>query len=184
MSGTPIVRKAHPSDVPLLQELITRSARGLSVGYYTRAQTDAAIRYVFGVDSQLIADGSYFVVELDGVIVACGGWSARRTLFGGDQAKSGTDPLLDPATEPARIRAFFVDPPMARHGLGRRLIDACIQAASGAGFRSLELVATLPGEPLYAAAGFTVAERFELALPGDVRVPVARMRRDLPPTFT
>jgi GNAT superfamily N-acetyltransferase len=184
MSGTPIVRKAQPSDVSLLQELIARSARGLSVGYYTSAQTDAAIRYVFGVDSQLIADGSYFVVELDGVIVACGGWSARRTLFGGDQAKFDTDPLLDPATEPARIRAFFVDPPMARHGLGRRLIDECVRAASAAGFQSFELVATLPGEPLYAAAGFTVAERFELALPGDVHVPVARMRRDLQPIST
>ncbi len=181
MSSASIVRRAQPSDVPLLQELIARSARGLSVGYYTPEQTDAAVRYVFGVDSQLIADGSYFVVELDGVIVACGGWSARRTLFGGDQAKSGTDPLLDPAIEPARIRAFFVDPPMARHGLGRRLIDECVRAAGAAGFRSLELVATLPGEPLYAAAGFTVAERFELALPGDVHVPVARMRRDLRP---
>ena len=174
-----MIRVAEPADVPILQELIARSARGLSVGYYTPAQTEAAVRHVFGVDSQLIADGTYFVVELEGTVVACGGWSRRRTLFGGDQAKSGADPLLDPASEPARIRAFFVDPRLARRGLGRRLIDECTRAAHAAGFRSIELVATLPGEPLYAAAGFTVTERFELALPGDVRVPVARMRRDL-----
>jgi len=171
------IRKAQPADVPALQTLIARSARELSVGYYSRAQADAAIRHVFGVDSQLIADGTYFVLELDGAIVACGGWSRRRTLFGGDQAKSETDPLLDPAIEPARIRAFFVDPRHARQGFGRQLIEACTRAADAAGFQSLELVATLPGEPLYAASGFTVAERFELSLPDDVRVPVARMRR-------
>jgi N-acetylglutamate synthase-like GNAT family acetyltransferase len=179
MPLVPSIRKAQPADIPVLQELIARSARELSIGYYTPAQTDAAIRHVFGVDSQLIADGTYFVVELEGTIVACGGWSRRRTLFGGDKAKPDSDPLLDPATEPARIRAFFVDPRLARRGLGRRLIEECSRAADAAGFRSLELVATLPGEPLYAAAGFAVAERFELALPGDVRVPVARMRRTL-----
>jgi GNAT superfamily N-acetyltransferase len=112
-------------------------------------------------------------------VVACGGWSKRRTLFGGDQTKAGSDPLLDPAVEPARIRAFFVDPGMARTGLGRQLMAECIRAAGVAGFSSLELVSTLPGEPLYLASGFTVTERFELALPDNVRVPVARMRRDL-----
>lgn len=176
-----MIRVAQPSDVPVLQELIARAARGLSVGYYTPAQTEAAVRYVFGVDSQLIADATYFVVEQGGSVVACGGWSRRRTLFGGDQAKSDVDPLLDPAIESARIRAFFVDPRLARQGLGRLLIEECTRAARAAGFRSLELVATLPGEPLYAAAGFTVVERFELALPGDVGVPVARMRRVLDP---
>jgi GNAT superfamily N-acetyltransferase len=174
-----MIRVARPADVPVLQELIVRSARELSVGYYTTAQTEAAVRYVFGVDSQLIADETYFLVEESAAVVACGGWSRRRTLFGGDQAKPAVDPLLDPAIEPARIRAFFVDPRHARRGLGRRLIDECMRAARAAGFRSLELVATLPGEPLYVAAGFTVTERFELTLPGDVRVPVARMHRGL-----
>ena len=175
-AGALNLRPALPTDIPALQDLIARSARALSVSYYTPVQTEAAIRYVFGVDSQLIADGTYFLIEDEGQIVACGGWSKRRTLFGGDQAKAGPDPLLDPAVESARIRAFFVEPRMARRGLGRRLIAACLAGARAAGFRTLELVATLPGEPLYLAAGFTVAERFELALPQGVRVPVSRMR--------
>ncbi|HYL54640.1 MAG TPA: GNAT family N-acetyltransferase [Gemmatimonadales bacterium] len=174
-----LLRLAQPGDVPSLEALIARSARGLSVGYYTPAQTEAAVRYVFGVDSQLIADRTYFVIESDGQVVACGGWSRRRTLFGGDHAKSGPDPLLDPATEPARIRAFFVDPRMARRGLGRRLMSECIKEARAAGFGALELVSTLPGEPLYVATGFSVIERFDLTLPGDVLVPVTNMRLHL-----
>ena len=169
------VRLAQPKDVADLQDLITRSARGLSVGYYTPAQTEAAVRYVFGVDSQLIADRTYFVIEADAQLVACGGWSRRRTLFGGDQAKSGPDPLLDPATEPARIRAFFVDPRMTRRGLGSQLMSECIGAARAAGFGALELVSTLPGEPLYVATGFSVIERFDLTLPGNIPLPVIKM---------
>jgi GNAT superfamily N-acetyltransferase len=173
------LRLARPVDVPAIQELIARSARGLSAPYYTPAQTEAAIRYVFGVDSQLIADQTYYLVENENQAVACGGWSRRRTLFGGDQTKTGPDPLLDPATDAARVRAFFVDPGMARQGLGRQLINECVRAAREAGFHALELVSTLPGEPLYLASGFTVIERFDLTLAGDVRLPVARMRRDL-----
>jgi N-acetylglutamate synthase-like GNAT family acetyltransferase len=173
------LRIAEIADVPALQELIARSARELSAGYYTPEQAEAAIRHVFGVDSQLLDDRTYSLIEEDGEIVACGGWSGRGTLFGGDQAKSGPDPLLDPATEPARIRAFFVDPRMARRGLGRRLMEACVEAAQAAGFRSLELVSTLPGEPLYLACGFTEVERFALDLPGEVRLPVVRMRQRL-----
>ena len=131
---------------------------------------------MFGVDTQLIADQTYFLIEVDGEVVACGGWSKRATLFGGDQAKTGPDPLLDPAVEPARIRAFFVDPRAARRGLGRQLMTACIAAAKAAGFRSLELASTMPGEPLYLAAGFAVAERFEITLPESIRVPLTRMR--------
>jgi len=173
------LRTAEIADVPALQELIARSARELSAGYYTAEQAEAAIVHVFGVDSQLLADRTYFLIEENGETVACGGWSRRRTLFGGDQAKSGPDPLLDPVTEPARIRAFFVDPGRARRGLGRRLLQACMEAAEAAGFGALELVSTLPGEPLYLACGFTELERFALDLPGGVRVPVVRMRRSL-----
>ena len=175
----PQLRFAQHADIPELQALIAHSGRALSAGFYSPAQADAITRHVFGVDTQLIDDQTYFVIEEDGRIVACGGWSARRTLFGGDQAKHGPDPLLDPATESARIRAFFVDPTMARRGLGRELMNACIAASRRSGFSALELVSTMPGEPLYLAAGFTVLERFELDLPGGVRVPVSRMRMAL-----
>jgi GNAT superfamily N-acetyltransferase len=170
------LRPAQHADIPDLQDLIARSGRALSAGYYSAAQAEAITRCVFGVDTQLIEDQTYFVIEHSGRIVACGGWSQRRTLFGGDQTKRGPDPLLDPATEPARIRAFFVDPVMARRGLGRLLMNACVDAARRAGFAALELVSTLPGEPLYLACGFAIVERFELDLPGDVHVPVSRMR--------
>ena len=173
------LRRAQLSDVPELQALIARSGRELSAGYYDAAQAEAITTHVFGVDTQLIADQTYFAIEHQQRIVACGGWSKRRTLFGGDQAKAGPDPLLDPNTEAARIRAFFVAPDMARRGLGRRLMRECIDEARAAGFRTLELVSTLPGEPLYLASGFSVVERFELSLPGPVRVPVSRMRRIL-----
>ncbi len=169
-------RLAKHADIPVLQDLIALSGRELSVGYYSPAQADAITRYVFGVDTQLIDDQTYFAIEDGNRVVACGGWSKRRTLFGGDQTKHGPDPLLDPATESARIRAFFVDPSMARRGLGRQLMAVCVTAAKQAGFNSLELASTMPGEPLYLASGFTVLERFELDLPGGVRTPLSRMR--------
>ena len=170
------LRNAKTSDICALSGLIELSGRALSAGYYSPEQADAITRHVFGVDTQLIDDQTYFVIDGESHIVACGGWSKRRTLFGGDQAKSGSDPLLDPAAEPARIRAFFVHPSMARRGLGRQLMAACISASKQAGFSSLELVATLPGEPLYLASGFVVLERFSLDLPGPIQVPVSRMR--------
>jgi RimJ/RimL family protein N-acetyltransferase len=173
------LRVATPDDIAQLQALIARSGNELSAGFYTPEQAAAITTHIFGVDTQLIADRTYFAVEDDAGIVACGGWSKRRTLFGGDQAKSGPDPLLDPATEPARIRAFFVDPAMARRGLGRLLMTHCTRQAVAAGFRSLALVSTMPGEPLYRASGFTVTERFELSLPGPIQVPVARMVKPL-----
>ena len=171
----PKLRTAQHTDVPALQDLISRSGRELSIGYYSPSQADAITRHVFGVDTQLIDDQTYFVVEHDGTIVACGGWSKRRTLFGGDQTKHGPDLLLDPTSEPARIRAFFVEPSMARRGLGRQLMNACVLAAKQAGFASLELASTMPGVPLYTASGFTVLERFELDLPGNIQVPLIRM---------
>ena len=173
------VRQATRADVAAIEELIARSARVLSDGYYTATQVESLLRFVFGTDTQLIDDGTYFVVERGGHIVAAGGWSRRRTLFGGDQMKGREDPLLDPRLEPARIRAFFVDSRAARQGLGRRLFDECQAAAGAAGFRTLTLVATLPGEPLYQALGFTVTERFQLRLPDGLEIPVARMTRDV-----
>ncbi|MFI5233590.1 MAG: GNAT family N-acetyltransferase [Gemmatimonadales bacterium] len=169
------------SDVPALRRLIEASVRGLSPGFYTPAQIDAALADVFGVDSQLIADGTYYVIDGATGPAAAGGWSRRRTLYGGDQAKDAEDPLLDPANDAARIRAFFVHPDWARRGLARQLYAECERAARAAGFRRFELMATLPGEPLYAALGFTVVERVERLLANGVTVPFARMARAIAP---
>jgi GNAT superfamily N-acetyltransferase len=173
------VRIATSADVPALRQLIAESVRGLSVGFYTPAQVASALEHVFGPDTQLIADGTYFVVEIDGTLAAAGGWSRRRTHYGGDQMKDDEDPLIDPATEPARIRAFFVHPAWARRGLGRLLFDTCLTAARAAGFRSLVLVATLPGVPLYAALGFAAKERQTLVLRDGVELPLVVMSRDI-----
>jgi GNAT superfamily N-acetyltransferase len=163
--------------VPALRALIDASVRALSVGYYTPAQAESALVHVFGPDTQLIADATYYVVESSGGLVAAGGWSRRRTLYGGDQTKSGEDPVLDPAVEPARIRAFFVHPAWTRRGLGRLIFDRCLTAAREAGFRELTLVATLPGVPLYAALGFTARESFAVPMPDGLELPVLRMTR-------
>jgi GNAT superfamily N-acetyltransferase len=171
------LRVATLNDVPALRTLIERSARDLSAPFYSPLQIDAAVAHVFGVDTQLISDGTYFVMDAADGPAAAGGWSARRTLYGGDQTKVGNDPRLNPRTEPARIRAFFVHPDWARQGLGRQLFGACARAAWNAGFRNFELMATLPGEPLYDALGFTVVARVVVTLPGGVDVPFARMRR-------
>jgi len=176
-SDVPRVRLATPADLPALLELIPRSVRGLSRAYYSDAQIEGAIEHVFGPDTQLIADGTYFVVEAGSALVGCGGWSRRRTLYGGDQMKGEADPLVDPALEPARIRAFFVDPGWARRGIGTALLDACVGAARAAGFRRLELAATLPGVPLYRAYGFEPLERIEAPLGEGLGLPIVRMGR-------
>ena len=173
------IRSARRDDIPRIERLIERSVRGLSAAHYDAAQIESALRFMFGVDSQLVDDGTYHVIEVDGTLAAAGGWSRRRTLFGGDQWKHGADEPLDPAREPARIRAFFVDPAWSRRGLGRSLFDACVRDAVEAGFGRLELMATLPGEPLYRALGFSAGERIELALPDGVRVPLVRMSRSI-----
>ncbi len=174
-----LIRLARPEDIPALDGLIPASARELSRGFYTPAETEAAVAHVFGVDTRLVADGTFFVAEVAGRVVGCGGWSRRATLFGGDTAVTGRDDrLLDPATEPAKVRAFFVHPEFARRGIGRRLLGACEAAARGAGFTRAELAATLPGEPLYAACGYRVAERLSVPTPGGP-LPVVRMAKGL-----
>jgi GNAT superfamily N-acetyltransferase len=167
------------ADLPALQTLIATSVRSLSAGFYTPAQIEAAITEVFGVDTQLIADQTYYVIVDAGEPVAAGGWSGRRTLYGGDQMKGAEDPRLDPGTEAARIRAFFVHPARARRGLAKRLYQECARAARAAGFRRFELMATLPGEPLYAALGFSPVERIALPLAAGVELPLVRMARDI-----
>jgi GNAT superfamily N-acetyltransferase len=173
------LRVATPADVPAISALIADSVRGLSRGFYTERQAESALVHVFGVDTQLIDDGTYFVIEDGEGIVAAGGWSRRKHLYGGDQTKDVEDPLVDPATDPARIRAFFVATRAARQGMGRQLYDACAAAARGHGFRSLELMATMPGVPLYRALGFEMGEEHSITLPDGVDLPLARMWRPL-----
>lgn len=172
------LRRATLADISALRALIDVSVRQLSGGFYSDAQVESALRFVFGPDTNLIADGTYYVIEADG-LAAAGGWGRRRTLYGGDQTKRDDDPPLDPATEPARIRAFYVHPSFARQGLARRLYERCAADAATAGFRSLELMATLPGEPLYRALGFAVVEPTIATLPDGETLPLVRMSRAL-----
>jgi GNAT superfamily N-acetyltransferase len=169
------LRLAREDDIPALEALIPLSVRGLQAVHYSPAQMDSALGPVFGVDRQLIRDGTYFVVEHDGEIVGCGGWSRRRAAYGGDRDRPGEDALLDPAHDPARIRAFFVHPDFARRGIGSAILHACEEALVAAGFREAIMVATLAGEPLYAAHGYAVLERLDLALPNGMTLPGARM---------
>jgi len=179
-SASPVLpRLATLGDVEDIRALIARSVRALSVGFYTPSEYEAALVHVFGVDTQLIADGTYYVIDSRDGLAAAGGWSKRRTLYGGDQMKDVEDPLLDPAVDAARIRAFFVDPAWARHGLGTTLYRVCAEAARAAGFRTLELMATAPGEPLYERLGFVADERTSLSLPGGVSLKLIRMSRDI-----
>lgn len=168
-------RPAVTTDIPALESLIPLSVRGLQSPYYTAAQMEAALETVFGVDSQLIRDGTYFVAEANGRIVACGGWSKRKTLYGGDAAKTGEDTLRDPNSEPAMIRAFFVHPDYARRGIGRHFVKLCEAAIIAAGFKSIDIVATLAGEPLYTACGYEVTERYNLSLPNGEPLAVVKM---------
>jgi GNAT superfamily N-acetyltransferase len=169
------LRLAREDDIPALEALIPLSVRGLQGTHYSPVQMEAALGPVFGVDRLLIRDGTYFVVEHAGEIVGCGGWSRRRAAFGGDRDRPGEDALLDRAQDPARIRAFFVHPGFARRGIGSAILQACEQALVAAGFREAIMVATLAGEPLYAAHGYVVLERLNLPLPNGMTLPGLRM---------
>jgi GNAT superfamily N-acetyltransferase len=176
------LRLARPEDIPVLARLVEASVRGLGGRDYTPQQIESALKYIFGVDTQqLIEDGAYFVAEIDGQIVGAGGWSRRKTLYGGDQAKGGAeDNLLNPRRDPAKIRAFYVHPDWARRGIGSQLMSACQAAASQAGFTRLELLATLTGAPLYAACGFQMGEPIGVNLPDGVILPTIKMAKQLP----
>ena len=173
------LRLADERDIPALERLIPLSVRSLQAAYYSSAQMEAALGPVFGVDRQLILDGTYFVAACKNQIVGCGGWSRRKAMFGGDRNRAGEDTLLDPAREPARIRAFFVHPAWARRGIGRSILASCEAAILAAGFHAAELVATLAGEPLYASFDYAVVERYEVPMSGGQVLLVVRMAKRL-----
>jgi GNAT superfamily N-acetyltransferase len=162
-----------------IQQLIAESARKLSREHYNDAQIEGAIATVFGVDTTLIEDGTYFVVESDGQLAGCGGWSKRKTLFGGDQYSSRDTAYIDPETDPAKIRAFFVHPAHARKGIARMILSRCEDEARAAGYHALELLSTLPGIEFYKSCGFVELGNFQLDLTETVKLEFVPMRKDL-----
>jgi GNAT superfamily N-acetyltransferase len=173
------LRLAEREDVTGLERLIPVSVHGLQDGYYSEAQRNAAIGSIFAVDRQLIQDRTFFVARSgSGLLVGCGGWSHRQSLYGGDSNRNFTvEPLLDPQKDQARIRAFFVHPEWKRKGIGASILKACEIALRAEGFFRAQLVATLAGVPLYAAHGFHVVERSELPLINGLKLPVVRMEK-------
>ncbi|HEY6233113.1 MAG TPA: GNAT family N-acetyltransferase [Pyrinomonadaceae bacterium] len=174
------LRLATMADIPALEKLIRESVANLSAEFYTVAQIQSALSDIFGVDTQLIFDGTYFIAEINEKLAGSGGWSKRKTLFGGDQFKSSqTDTLLDPRCEAARLRAFYVHPECSRRGVGSRILTECENAARAAGFKRIELVATLPGERLYSARGYTRAEALGLPMANGESLPAFLMAKEL-----
>jgi len=171
------LRAAVPDDIPALTELIAASVRGLQGADYTESQRESALASVYGVDTQLIADRTYFVGEVDGLIVACGGWSKRKTLFGADHCAGREDSLLDPEHDAAKMRAFFVHPDWARRGIGTQILEACESAASAEGFGRFEMGATLTGVGLYKARGYREVEEIEVPLGDGGKLAIVRMEK-------
>ena len=171
------IRLATLADVPTLRKLIDSSVRGLQAQDYTPAQIEGALATVYGVDSQLIADGTYFVVQDATTIVACGGWSKRKTLYGADHCAGREDSLLDPQQDAAKIRAFFVHPTWTRRGIGSMILEACEAAARAAGFKRFEMGATLTGVALYKARGYVALENLVVPLPDGESLPIVRMEK-------
>ncbi len=176
------VRLATSQDIPALRELIELSVHVLQRTDYSAQQREAALGTVFGVDTQLIADGTYYVAEVKEAsqkkrLVACGGWSMRKTLFGSDQGPHRNNELLAPARDAAKIRAFFVHPEWVRRGLATLLLTTCEDAAYARGFRRFELGATLTGVPMYAARGYRKEETIEAPLPNGLALTVVRMSK-------
>lgn len=173
-------RLATSGDVPFLLPLVQAAIDELQRGYLNGAQIQSS-HAIMGLDTQLIDDETYFVVELDGQVAGCGGWSRRATLYGGDHSAGRDAALLDPAVHPAKVRAMYTHPPLVRRGVGRLILSLCETAAASEGFTSLELMSTLSGEALYRAAGFQPVKRVE-DLSGGVPVPLIKMRKFIGPS--
>jgi GNAT superfamily N-acetyltransferase len=173
------LRIATHADIPALRDLLARSARGLSVDDYRVEQVEGALRGAFGIDTQLLDDATFFVAEADGELAGCGGWSYRATLFGGDSRPGRDASLLDPRTQPAKIRAFFVEPGKARRGVGTLLLERCEQEAKARGFTRVELMATLPGLKLYAARGYVAGRQVRYEVGGGESIEFVPMQKEL-----
>lgn len=173
------IRRASLEDREALERLIAESARGLSRGDYSDEQVEAAVASIYGIDTDLIRDGTYYVAEAEGSAIGCGGWSKRRTLFGGDRFAARDSGYLDPAKEPAKIRAFFVHPDWARRGVAGRILETCEREARAEGFRALELMATLPGVPFYAARGYEAGEQVAYETADGVTIDFVPMEKEL-----
>jgi GNAT superfamily N-acetyltransferase len=178
------IRPAVEADLPVLRALIEASVRQLQAEDYTSSQRESALATVFGVDTQLISDGTYLVVEYclpepqrSPVVVACGGWSKRKTLYGADQWTDRHDDLLDPSHDAAKIRAFFIHPDWARRGIGTLLLEACESAAKSAGFSRFEMGATLTGAKLFRARGYRPVRNLEVPLRNGESLPIIQMEK-------
>ena len=170
------IRPATRADIAVLDDLAGRSIRGLADGHYDPRQIDSSLRYLYGIDSQLVDDGTYLAVERDGEVVACGGWSWRRTPFGGDRAEDVRDAAQRaPGRDAAVIRAFYVDPHWTRQGIGRMILDACEQAARARGFDRYELWSTAMGVAFYTARGYREIEPVDITLPDGAVLPHVHM---------
>lgn len=173
------LRTAVPEDIPALQALIARSVRGLQADDYTAGQIEGALGTIYGTDSRMISDGTFFVVHAGTELAGCGGWSRRRTAFGSDSSPVKDDTPLDPAVDPAKIRGFFVDPRWARRGIATAILSACETAAAAAGFSRFELVSTLTGVRLYARHGYAEVEQVTFRLPNGEPYTAVRMSKRL-----
>jgi GNAT superfamily N-acetyltransferase len=181
------MRQATHADASELRILIELSVRHLQRNDYTPAQIEGALGQALGLDTQLIEDGTYFAAApcaRPHLIVGCGGWSFRQTLFGSDHGPNREKALLDPAKEPAKIRAIFVHPEWARQGLGSLILKHCEDAAQRAGFRSLEMGSTLTGVPLYSLKGYEQRESVDILLPNGEVLPIVHMMKTLQPLTT
>ena len=173
------LRPATMDDIPALRDLIRISAHALSQGDYSPEQVEKALQGVFGVDTQLLKDQTYFVIEKDDALAACGGWSYRTTLFGSDHRRERDPSPLDPAKDAAKIRAFFVHPDHARQGLGSRLLDHCEQCAKDRGFVRLEMGATVPGERMYARRGYRAIREEDYPMGDGLTLKIITMGKDV-----
>jgi GNAT superfamily N-acetyltransferase len=174
----PTHRLAISADMPALTQLMNAAIADLLPQFLSPAEVQAYFA-VMGLDTQLIDDGTYFVVQLDGQIAGCGGWSRRATLFGGNHTAGRDARLLDPDTEPARVRAMYTSPAFTRRGVGRKILELCEGAARTEGFKSVELGATMGGKPLYEACGYQPIEMMMVPTPGGVKVPILRMGKPI-----